>query len=86
MMKFRLLEEICLFKPAKTPNYLVINESYFCYVFCLLDLDDHLKPCGSQEFRCSEGKCIPKFFLCDKHNDCDGGEDEHGCPGNFIRT
>lgn len=36
-------------------------------------------PCPSNEYRCKNGKCIPKEWLCDSEVDCLGGEDELNC-------
>ncbi|XP_071537001.1 G-protein coupled receptor GRL101-like [Panulirus ornatus] len=37
-------------------------------------------PDGEKLFPCSDGRCIPATFLCDKKVDCLHGEDEHDCP------
>jgi hypothetical protein len=47
--------------------------------------------CGSNQWACEDGQCIPSSWLCDGMSDCDGAEDEAGCgssasdclPGNF---
>jgi low density lipoprotein-related protein 2 len=37
--------------------------------------------CTSDNFRCNNGRCIPKRWVCDYQRDCEGGEDEHqSCP------
>lgn len=35
--------------------------------------------CKSDDFRCSNGHCIPKYFVCDGDKDCVGGDDESNC-------
>ena len=35
--------------------------------------------CRNTEVRCMEGKCIEKTWVCDGHDDCEGGTDETGC-------
>ncbi len=35
--------------------------------------------CGSQEFACGTGVCIPIGFRCDGDAHCPGGEDEQDC-------
>ena len=32
-----------------------------------------------EEFSCRDGICISKDYVCDRVNDCNGGEDEDGC-------
>nr|CAD7589934.1 unnamed protein product [Timema genevievae] len=36
--------------------------------------------CGSDEFRCNDGRCIEDFRRCDYIMDCTSGEDEANCP------
>lgn len=36
--------------------------------------------CGLHEFRCDNGACISKRFVCDNYQDCSKGEDEDNCP------
>ncbi len=37
--------------------------------------------CEHNYFRCDNGVCIPKRYVCDGHADCDNKEDEENCPG-----
>ena len=32
---------------------------------------------GLHRFRCDNGKCVPRFKLCDKRDDCGDGSDEN---------
>ncbi|XP_062904698.1 low-density lipoprotein receptor-related protein 1-like isoform X1 [Mobula hypostoma] len=42
------------------------------------------RPCGKDEFTCSNGNCIPIELQCDMFNDCsDSGSDEQGCLRNY---
>ena len=40
-------------------------------------------PCGSSQFQCEEGNCIPSSWACDYDHDCPDGSDEDPsiCPG-----
>lgn len=43
--------------------------------------------CKGDEFNCTNGRCIPKQWMCDGDSDCTDGEDErveNGC-GKFIQ-
>lgn len=40
--------------------------------------------CHINEFRCTEGKCIPQSKKCDNSRDCSDGSDEHDCGKDFI--
>ena len=35
--------------------------------------------CGSMQFKCHHGKCIPIRFYCDGYPDCDDESDEKFC-------
>jgi hypothetical protein len=35
--------------------------------------------CELHEFRCGDGACIRRKFVCDGHEDCVGGLDEEDC-------
>lgn len=37
------------------------------------------KQCEDSEFRCANGQCISKSFVCDSDNDCSDGSDEASC-------
>lgn len=32
--------------------------------------------CTKHKFRCGDGRCIPKAWLCDKEHDCEDKSDE----------
>uniref|UniRef100_A0A8C9IMP2 Low density lipoprotein receptor n=1 Tax=Piliocolobus tephrosceles TaxID=591936 RepID=A0A8C9IMP2_9PRIM len=38
------------------------------------------KTCSQDEFRCHDGKCIYRQFVCDSDRDCLDGSDEASCP------
>ena len=40
--------------------------------------------CTTNEFQCGDGSCIHKFMKCDGFPDCNSGEDETDCDGQFY--
>jgi hypothetical protein len=44
---------------------------------CSVNFSDHV--CELHEFRCDDGACIRKEFVCDGNQDCLGGFDEAEC-------
>ncbi|XP_027048198.1 low-density lipoprotein receptor-related protein 8-like, partial [Pocillopora damicornis] len=36
--------------------------------------------CGSEQFTCTNEKCVPAHWRCDRDNDCGDHSDEDGCP------
>ena len=36
--------------------------------------------CDKDSFQCVSQECIPAFWKCDSHEDCEDGSDETGCP------
>lgn len=47
---------------------------------CLSPLSPATKQCKDSEFRCNNGQCISKSFVCDEDDDCSDGSDEASCP------
>lgn len=43
----------------------------FYYFFSAID-----KPCDPDKFKCKNGRCILRRWLCDRENDCSDGSDE----------
>lgn len=37
------------------------------------------RACDSNQFQCSDFKCIPKFYVCNGNPDCVDKEDERNC-------
>ncbi|XP_071492673.1 MAM and LDL-receptor class A domain-containing protein 1-like isoform X7 [Diadema antillarum] len=37
--------------------------------------------CGSWQFQCNNGYCIPDYWQCNGYNDCSDGSDEYYCGG-----
>ena len=35
--------------------------------------------CNRNQFACSDGKCIPERYRCDRRHDCSDMSDEFGC-------
>jgi low density lipoprotein-related protein 2 len=50
--------------------------SYWLMQFCCVCAEP---TCGSGEFQCTTGRCIPGSFKCDSENDCGDFSDETGC-------
>ena len=47
------------------------------------------RTCQVSEFKCSNNRCIPKEWVCDRQNDCGDTSDEVNCRGRvefFIRN
>ena len=54
---------------------------YCCNIsFALIPHTDTQRPCHHDEFRCSNGRCIPASYKCDGDNDCndDNGDESSG--------
>ncbi|XP_069993423.1 low-density lipoprotein receptor [Penaeus vannamei] len=51
---------------------------------CWGDGDDelHCDTCAEGYFHCAENKCIAEHQVCNRYDDCEGGEDEINCPVN----
>lgn len=60
-----------MFVEGRTLNY--------CFFFLSFTGDCHIN-----EFRCTEGKCIPQSKKCDNNRDCSDGSDEHDCGKDLI--
>ena len=42
--------------------------------------DDYPGSCNYDEFKCNNGNCVPKSYMCDGDNDCGDRSDERNCP------
>jgi len=42
--------------------------------------------CGSDQFQCPSGQCIPDMWICDGDNDCGDNADEQNCGGGGGTT
>ena len=52
-----------------------VNHSYFFAI---------AESCTSEEFTCTDGKCILRGWRCDGENDCLDGTDEKNCGKSHI--
>lgn len=52
---------------------------YYFYFYSCLKLCFYSLACGPYEYSCANLRCIPDSRLCDLHNDCGDGSDEHMC-------
>ena len=43
------------------------------------EANDGYSSCRYDEFRCNNGSCVPKSYLCDGDNDCGDRSDEQDC-------
>lgn len=56
------------------------RRSFKLFFICLLYIYFSVTgDCHVNEFRCTEGKCIPQSKKCDNSRDCSDGSDEHDC-------
>lgn len=65
----------------------MISKIYFLFpcstvLNCVYLFSDHV--CELHEFRCGDGACIRKEFVCDGNQDCIGGSDEAVCSMYLI--
>lgn len=40
--------------------------------------------CNAHEFRCGDGLCVKKLFICDGIRQCNDGSDETHCNDNDV--
>jgi len=61
--------------------YRMLQLSRFYQVSTLYDAG-----CGSDQFQCSDGQCIPDYWICDGDNDCGDLADEQNCGGTIVQS
>ncbi|GAB1610066.1 low-density lipoprotein receptor-related protein 1B-like isoform X1 [Argonauta hians] len=71
--------QLCLLTPDTRPD--ALNYTCACSDGYLLGKDHKcVRECTSHEISCkSEHQCIPFWWKCDNHTDCDDGSDEADC-------
>jgi len=66
----RLMKRLCLtFRVSSLIIFAVVLIIYISKV----------QGCGSRQFTCDNGACIPISWQCDDENDCEDGSDEKDC-------
>ena len=48
---------------------------------CRTCVEKKVTTCSPPDYRCNDGRCITKHWLCDGQKDCRAGEDEKDCTG-----
>lgn len=54
--------------------YLILCTNHLFVLFFFQMFID--KPCDPDKFKCKNGRCILRRWLCDRENDCSDGSDE----------
>lgn len=49
------------------------------FLFSTVGREPTPRPCTTEEFKCSNGNCIPLHYVCDNYDDCGDHFDEMGC-------
>lgn len=47
--------------------------NYYYFPFFIISAD---KPCDADEFKCKNGQCISRQWMCDREGDCSDNSDE----------
>ncbi|MGH0168680.1 UNVERIFIED_CONTAM: hypothetical protein FKN15_054986 [Acipenser sinensis] len=76
--------ERSLLAVASTDNTMVVkfhsDESFTDKGFqAVYNAYDPRNQCGEDQFKCDNGLCKPKYWVCDRVNDCGDGSDEKSC-------
>ena len=56
---------------------------YIISLFCISMVTETVE-CGQGQFKCSDDSCIGLGKVCDGHQDCMGGLDEHQCSAYIL--
>ncbi len=62
-----------------THNYTHLRHLSSWYVSLHLGQSPTHGPCTDDEYKCSNGQCIPLQYACDDYDDCGDQSDELGC-------
>lgn len=60
-------------------NYMHLQHLLNWYVSLYLGQSPTHGPCTDDEYKCSNGQCIPLHYACDDYDDCGDQSDELGC-------
>lgn len=60
-------------------NYMHLQHLLSWYVSLRLGQNPTHGPCTDDEYKCSNGQCIPLQYACDDYDDCGDQSDELGC-------
>lgn len=59
--------------------YCIAETDIGMFFFSTVGREPTPRPCTTEEFKCSNGNCIPLHYVCDNYDDCGDHFDEMGC-------
>ena len=75
-----------IFKDEISRNVMLWSLSQLASLALVNSVFSFLATCSTTEFRCANGRCVSRDFICDLEDDCGDRSDERNCRKSSLSS